>query len=112
MACVSTGAAKEWSGRGPALRAGGGKKRTKGSGDTSENRSVGAAEEDADGGTARFGEDRFDRAEGLDRKDDGTEDQIQGEEGVDGDGNGVGEFLRLGPVAESEDDLELSLIHI
>lgn len=50
--------------------------------------------------------ERTTHAEGLDGEDDGVGDQIEREEGVDGDGEGVETLLGLGSVAEREDDLQ------
>lgn len=45
-------------------------------------------------------------AEGLDGKDDGVEDEVGGEECIDGDRGRVGVSLGLGSVPEGEDDLK------
>lgn len=51
-------------------------------------------------------ERRSTHAEGLDGEDDRAHDEVEREEGKDGDRDGVGALLGLGAVAEGEDDLQ------
>lgn len=82
------------------------RRHTKGSGDTGKDGSVRASEEDAYRRAGRIRQDGLDRTECFDREDHGTEDQVCGEEGIDGDRDGIGELLCLWSVSEGEDDLE------